>query len=98
MIPTIFNPFKKQYFITPTGEYWNVKPEYENWWIGRVEVFDDKSQYDIDEYRYSFPPQKIKQFQDFMEEYELEDINWFQLQFIKWIIKHKFYDRPNNKR
>ena len=91
----------KKYWVTATGEYWNVKEEYKDWWMGRIEVFDNESQYDIDEYRYQFPFKKASQFQKFMSRWEIESINWFQLQYIKWIIKHKFYDKPNgtnNKR
>lgn len=88
----MFNPFQKKYWVSPTSEYWgDIKSEYINWWVGRVEVYDDDEVYDIDEYRYLFPPEKIVEFQQFIEQWESTNLNWFQLQYIKLIIKLKFY-------
>jgi hypothetical protein len=95
----MINIFKKQYWVSPTNEWWGgIKEEYKDWWMGRVEVFDNNEVFDIDEWRFQFPPEKSMDFQKFMDRWEgAVSINWIQLQYIKWIVKHKFYIRPYDK-
>lgn len=47
---------RKMYFLSFTEEFWHVKPEYENWHIGRVEVYKKDEQWAADELRFATPP------------------------------------------
>jgi len=46
------------YFLNFVEEYWNVKPKYQDWRVGRVEIFKDDEQWAINELRFSTPPTK----------------------------------------
>ena len=46
------------YFLSFTEEYWEVKPKYRDWHIGRVEIFKDDEKWAMDELRFSTPPTK----------------------------------------
>lgn len=61
------------YFLNFVEEYWDVKPEYQNWSIGRVEIFQDGEQWAIDELRFSTP--SSIEWISFREEWDFKDID-----------------------
>ncbi|MFO7807711.1 MAG: hypothetical protein R6V40_04835 [Candidatus Moraniibacteriota bacterium] len=82
---------EKTYFITFTEEFWfNVKPEYADWAIGRVEIYNDNEPYAIDELRFATP--RTKEWNDFREEWDFKDIN--NLEEFKELLKN-FYQIGN---
>jgi len=93
----MINPFKKQFYIYSVGEWYNdFDPKYNEWSFGRIEIHKEYEEYSIDEWRYVFPPELNKLFQDYMEKFYSRDINWFELQLAKSIIKNRFNKRPKN--
>jgi hypothetical protein len=46
------------YFINFVEEFWQVKEEYKDWRIGRVEIYIDTEKYAIDELRFATPNTK----------------------------------------
>lgn len=61
------------YFLNFVGEYWNVKPEYQDWYIGRIEIFKGGEKWPIDELRYFTPP--TKEWIDFREEWDFKEVD-----------------------
>lgn len=94
----MINPFKKQYWISPTAEWYDCfDKKYQEWGFGRVEVYDNDDCYDIYEYRYCFPPELRKKFRDYIDD-KVDDYNWFQLMIIKWTIRLMFYKPPKHNK
>jgi hypothetical protein len=54
-------------------EYWEVKPEYQEWSFGRVEIFRNDEEWAIDELRFCTPP--TKEWIDFREEWDFKDVD-----------------------
>lgn len=69
----------KIYFLNFVEEYWDVKSEYRDWHIGRVEVFRHEEKWAIDELRFATPPSKdwIK-FRDEWDFKEVDDLDNFK--------------------
>ena len=61
------------YFLNFVGEFWNVKPEFQDWYIGRVEIFKEGEKWPIDELRFSTPP--TKEWIDFRDKWDFKDID-----------------------
>lgn len=62
-----------KYFLSFVEEFWpGIKPEYQDWCIGRVEIYIDTEQWAIDELRFATP--NTKEWQDFREEWDFKDI------------------------
>jgi len=84
----IQNPFKKHYFLSFVSEWYaGFDPKYGEWGFGRVEVCEENEPYNIDEWRFCFPPTKGKSFYLLRDKIELENINWFQVQYYRLIIR-----------
>jgi hypothetical protein len=81
---------KPKYFLTFTEEFWEVKKEYQDWRIGRVEVYDDESEYAIDELRFATPP--TKEWFEFREKWdfkETEKLDEFKKKLKKFCVSPK---------
>jgi hypothetical protein len=72
------------YFLNFVEEFWNVKPEYRDWAIGRVEIHKDDEQWAIDELRFSTP--SSKEWVKFREEWDFKDIGDLE-QFKKLLVQ-----------
>lgn len=59
------------YFLNFVGEFWNVKPKYQNWHIGRIEIFKKEEEWAIDELRFSTPP--TKEWFEFRDKWDFEE-------------------------
>jgi len=91
----MYNPFKKHYFLSFIEEWcYGVDPRIREWIYGRVELCEVNEPYNIDEWRFCFPPTKEKSFYLIRDKIELENINWFQVQYYRWIVKTFYYKPP----
>lgn len=63
---------KNMYFLNFIEEYWNVKPEYQDWCFGRVEIFKDDEQWAINELRFATPP--TKEWFAFREKWDFKEL------------------------
>jgi len=61
------------YFLNFIEEYWDVKPEYRDWSIGRIEIFKNDEQWAVDELRFSTPPSA--EWTIFREEWDFKDVD-----------------------
>jgi hypothetical protein len=75
----------KMYFLNFVGEFWNVKPKYQNWHFGRIEIFKKEEKWPIDELRFSAPPsddwEKFREKWDFEE---IDDLDKFKKLLVKF--------------
>ncbi len=76
-----------KYFITFTEEGIFNK-DYFGYAGGRIEVYDNKSPYDIDEIRF-LCPRDI--FEPFREEWDFKDVTAKQLKDLAKLVKEKYY-------
>lgn len=60
------------YFLNFVGEFWNVKPKYRDWDMGRVEIFKEGEKWAIDELRFFTP--YTKEWIEFREEWDFKDV------------------------
>ena len=65
-------------------------PKYQEYTAGRMEIWDDVSQYDIDEIRFFT---KDKDFWKFREKWDFKEVEKKQLDIIIKILENKYYDR-----
>jgi hypothetical protein len=80
---------KDKYFISFIEEFWtNIKPEYKDYVIGRVEVYDNDSVYAIDEIRFLT---NDKNWNKFREKWDFKDITKKDLNKLRKEINKKFY-------
>lgn len=61
------------YCLNFVEEFWMVKSKYENWAIGRIEIFKKGVKWPIDELRFSTP--RTKKWNKFREKWDLEDVD-----------------------
>lgn len=74
------------YFLSFVEEFWEVKPEYASWSIGRVEIHVDTEQWAIDELRFATPT--TKEWIDFRDEWDFKEIDDLE-KFKKLLAKFK---------
>jgi len=67
----------------------NPNPKYKGYIGGRIEIYNQRKQYDINEYR--FLTKDIKEFYEFRDKWDFRDINWFQLQRLRRYVEKHFY-------
>jgi len=70
-------------------------PDYQDYITGRMEIWTQWSQYDIDEVR--FLTKKIDEFYILREKWDFKDLTWWQLKKLSKIIKTQFYENQNEK-
>lgn len=76
------------YTLNFIEEYWNVKPKYQNWHLGRVEIFKKGEKWAIDELRFPTPPSK--EWNDFREKRDLEEVDNLD-DFKDWLKEFQCY-------
>jgi hypothetical protein len=74
----------KMYFLSFVGEFWNVKPKYRDWHLGRIEIFEKGKKWPIDELRFSTPP--TDDWGKFREKWDFEEIDDLE-KFKKLLVK-----------
>ena len=67
-------------------------PKYENWAGGRIEVFIDTEQYNIEEIR--FFCKRSKEWENFRGEYDFKDVTEDELNDVRKLVKKKYYWQP----
>jgi hypothetical protein len=81
------NYFKKEYFIFPVGEWYDMfDKKYQDWGFGRIEVRKEDEYYSIDEWRYVCPPESYEQLNRFFNWLGLRNLNKIELQIIKLLV------------
>lgn len=78
-------------FISFIEEFWQMKPQYKDYIIGRVEVYGPKDFYASEEIR--FRTDKQDEFYKFREKWDFKDISKRELIQIRAIVREKFYDK-----
>ena len=90
---------KKEYFINFIEEFWmpgtdiagaKVRDDIGDFHTGRIEVYVEDEQYDIDEIRFFT---KDPDFYKFRNKWDFKDINAKQLEEIRKIVKEKYQER-----
>jgi hypothetical protein len=87
--PQYKNKWHFKYWITFTGEA-ILNPKFTDYTGGRLEVYIDKEQYAINEYRFLTNKKSFWIFRDLVE---CRHVNIIGLYIIKLIIKHYYYDK-----
>ncbi len=87
MIETVIKPKGKPYFLSFVEEG-IFNPDYFDYAGGRIEVYDDKHEYDIDEIRFLTPR---KDFYPFREKYDFTYVSKKELEALEKIVKEKYY-------
>jgi|YelNatPaOPRAMG01_1025707.scaffolds.fasta_scaffold09160_15 hypothetical protein len=77
----------KKYFISFVEEFIFNK-RYKNYVAGRVEVYDSKGPYDIDEFR--FFTKRREKFYRFRDKWDFKHVSKKQLSAIKGVVKRYF--------
>ena len=78
---------RNKYFLSFVEEM-VFNPDFKNYVGGRVEVFIEEEEYDIEEIR--FFTNKRKEFRKFRNEWDFKDVSAKQLNQIRQIIQKKF--------
>lgn len=78
-----------KYFISFIEES-ILNPDYLGYWGGRMEVYDEVSEYDIDEIRFLT---KDPSFIEFREKWDFKDVSKRTLNKIEKEIREKYYER-----
>lgn len=74
--------------LYPVGEWYNhFDKRYSDWWFGRIEVYKDDEQYDIDEWRYCIPPDKKWLFRLFESLFCYRGLTYIELVAAKYVSK-----------
>ena len=81
---------KKLFFLSFVEEMIQ-NPDFFAYVGGRIEVYDDKSEFNIEEIR--FLTKKKKEFYQFREKWDFEDISEKELKEIRRIVKKNFCEK-----
>jgi len=86
------NPYYwiKPYFVSFVEEG-IFNPDYFDYIGGRIEIWTQWSDYDIDEYR--ILTKDHEGFYKFRNKYDFRDVSWWKLRKIKKIAEDKFHDK-----
>lgn len=76
--------YKFKYFISFTEEC-IMNPKYFGYTAGRAEIWEQESEYDVDEYRYLTKKQSFYKFRDF---FEFKNVNIIGLFIFRQLIKY----------
>jgi len=82
-------PKNKKYFLNFIEEV-IFNPKYSGYVAGRIEIWDDKHAYSIEEIR--FFAKKSKEWEKFRDKWDFKDVNNLQIKRIKNIVKEKYHE------
>ena len=78
----------KTYFLSFVEEFWpDIDPKYKDYVVGRVEVYDDEHDYDIDEIRFFT---NKKSWNSFRDKWDFKEVTKKELDNLRDIIKERF--------
>ncbi len=81
----------KTYFISFVEEFWtDIDPKYKDYVVGRVEVYDDEHDYDIDEIRFLT---NKKSWYKFRDRWDFKDVTEEELESIRKTIESKYLEK-----
>jgi len=81
----------KTYFLSFVEEFWpDIDPKYKDYVVGRVEVYDDEHDYDIDEIRFFT---NKKSWYKFRDKWDFKDVTEKELESIKKTIVSKYLEK-----
>ena len=81
----------KTYFISFVEEFWtDIDPKYKDYVVGRVEVYDDEHDYDIDEIRFLT---NKKSWYKFRDRWDFKDVTEKELESIRKTIESKYLEK-----
>lgn len=80
---------KKQLYFLSFVEEGIFDLKYQDWAGGRIEVFIETEQYNIEEIR--FFCKKTKEWENFRGEYDFKDVTKNELDDVKKLVKKKYY-------
>ena len=79
----------KKYFLNFIEEA-IFNPKYSGYVAGRIEIWDDKHAYNIEEIR--FFTNKSKEWEKFSDKWDFKDVNNLRIKKIKNIVKEKYHE------